>query len=124
MANYWKPTNNRLFGRILCCKHSITHELAAMSRHGEIYEYNPSTIGIIVRSVGAHKRIKRLLGVYGGFPISKGEEAVFKAGVEYLDEVVNILKIKKNRLSMAKLLNSGGKVRKSKNNENRSLKSI
>ena len=124
MANYWKPTTYRLFGRVLCCKHSITQELAAMSSHGEIYEYNKKTIGIIVRSVGAYKRIKRLLGVYGGFPISKGEEAVFKAGVEHLDEVVKILKIKKNRLSMAKLLNSGGKLRKSKNNEKSNLKSI
>jgi hypothetical protein len=104
--NHWKPTSLKLFNKVLACKNSETNELASASKYGEIYEFSGSLVGCIVRSPIAAKRVAKLANNANFEPIKAGEEALFKLPLEKLDQLVKSLKIKKNRSSMAKVLNN------------------
>ena len=101
---HWKPTTLKLFD-LLCCKHHVTQELAAMGKHGEIYLYGEGVAGVVVWGVGAAKKIKKLAGLRGGGSIVKGEEAIFRLPQILVNQAASIIKVKKNRISMARMLN-------------------
>lgn len=115
MRNHWRPSTLKLFGQILACKHELTGELAAASKLGEIWEYSNTEAQCLVSSTNAANKVAKLLKSANFEPISRGEETLFRFPVDpYLDEVVKILKIKKNRHSMVKILNAFGIPKKEK----------
>lgn len=102
----WKITEEKLFGRVSACKHNKTKELCSIGLYGEIYEHSSILIGVIAKHPTHARKISKLLNIDNFRNIVQGEEAQFKIPLEYLTQVVKILKIKRNKFGMARLLNN------------------
>lgn len=97
--NNWVPSIVKFLGHG-CVIHTGTKELLLASKRGEIWIYDDSRCSALIRSPKIASRVGNLVKSTSLNDLKKGEEAVVKFDNSLLPQMIKLLGIKNNRLSM------------------------